>query len=166
MKALNQKEWIAVSAGIALVGFLLYGGIVMNLFNPTNDNSSDQSRQADGESVELPVTGVEFRDVVVGSGAEAEVGDEITVHYVGILTDGRVFDSSLDRNSPFVFTLGAGQVIRGWDQGMQGMRVGGRRQLFIAPDFAYGPNAVGPIPPNSTLVFEVELLGVSKAGAN
>lgn len=117
---------------------------------------------------DLPATGVEVRDVVVGTGIEAQPGDRLTVHYVGILPDSRVFDSSLDRNTPFVFTLGAGEVIRGWDEGLEGMQVGGRRQLFIAPDYGYGSNAVGTIPADSTLIFEIELLNIERAeeGAN
>jgi len=84
------------------------------------------------------------------------------VHYVGTLSDGKVFDSSLDRNTPFSFTLGVGQVIRGWDEGFSDMQVGGKRLIIVAPDYGYGEQGVGTIPPNSTLIFEVELLDVEK----
>jgi FKBP-type peptidyl-prolyl cis-trans isomerase len=101
-------------------------------------------------------------DLVVGSGAEAVAGKTVSVHYTGKLTDGTKFDSSLDRGDPFSFRLGAGQVIKGWDQGVAGMKVGGKRLLTIPPELGYGQRGFpGAIPPNSTLVFEVELLGVS-----
>ncbi len=99
-------------------------------------------------------------DLVVGTGAEAKNGDVISVHYVGTLLDGTKFDSSRDRGTPFEFALGAGKVIQGWDQGVLGMKVGGKRKLTIPPSLGYGSFAQGKIPANSTLVFEVELLGV------
>lgn len=103
-----------------------------------------------------------IKDLVLGKGAEASVENQVSVHYTGWLMDGTKFDSSLDRNRPFQFTLGAREVIPGWDQGVQGMRVGGKRELIIPPEMAYGSRGVGRvIPPNSTLKFEVELLGVS-----
>ena len=101
-------------------------------------------------------------DVVVGTGAEAVAGKRVKVHYTGTLTNGSKFDSSLDRGKPFEFQLGAGQVIKGWDEGVAGMRVGGKRKLTIPADMGYGAKGFPPvIPPNSTLVFDVELLGVS-----
>ncbi|HEY8431746.1 MAG TPA: FKBP-type peptidyl-prolyl cis-trans isomerase [Sandaracinaceae bacterium] len=101
-------------------------------------------------------------DLVVGHGAEAVAGKTVSVHYTGRLTDGSKFDSSLDRGEPFSFRLGAGEVIEGWDRGVVGMRVGGKRKLTIPPELGYGARGFpGAIPPNATLVFEVELLGVS-----
>ena len=103
-----------------------------------------------------------IEDLKVGTGAEARAGQQVTVHYVGTLTDGKKFDSSRDRGQGFGFKLGAGQVIKGWDQGVAGMKIGGLRKLTIPPHLAYGERGFpGAIPPNSTLVFEVELLGVS-----
>ncbi len=111
------------------------------------------------------VTGVPadlvIEEIAEGSGAVAEPGRGVTVHYTGWLRDGTKFDSSLDRNEPFQFRLGAGQVIRGWDRGVAGMKVGGKRRLIIPPDLGYGARGAGAaIPPNAVLVFEVELLGV------
>lgn len=103
---------------------------------------------------------VEMEDTTVGTGEEAVSGKTITVHYTGTLKDGTKFDSSVDRKEPFTFVLGAGQVIKGWEQGFAGMKVGGKRKLTIPSELAYGNNAVGAIPANSTLIFEVELLGV------
>jgi peptidylprolyl isomerase len=106
-------------------------------------------------------SGLQLRDDVEGTGARAGAGQHVSVHYTGTLTDGRKFDSSRDRGKPFQFELGAGQVIRGWDEGVEGMKVGGRRTLVIPPDLGYGSRGAGNvIPPNATLVFEVELLGV------
>jgi FKBP-type peptidyl-prolyl cis-trans isomerase FkpA len=106
-------------------------------------------------------SGLVIDDVTVGEGAEAVAGQRVTVHYTGWLTDGSKFDSSKDRHDPFVFGLGQRQVISGWDEGVQGMRVGGTRKLTIPPELGYGARgAGGVIPPNATLVFEVELLAV------
>jgi FKBP-type peptidyl-prolyl cis-trans isomerase len=105
-------------------------------------------------------SGLQYRDEAVGDGPEARAGQMVSVHYTGTLTDGKKFDSSRDRGQPFEFPLGGGRVIRGWDEGVAGMRVGGRRQLVIPPELGYGARAMGPIPANSTLVFDVELLGV------
>ena len=103
-----------------------------------------------------------IEDLVIGQGDEAVAGKRVTVHYTGWLTDGSKFDSSKDRNDPFAFPLGAGHVIKGWDQGVAGMRMGGRRKLTIPPELGYGARgAGGVIPPQATLVLEVELLAVS-----
>jgi FKBP-type peptidyl-prolyl cis-trans isomerase FkpA len=109
-----------------------------------------------------PVTELKIEDVKVGTGATAEAGKTVTVHYTGYLTDGKKFDSSVDRGQPFKFQLGAGQVIQGWDKGVAGMKVGGKRKLTIPSSMAYGERgAGGVIPPNATLIFDVELLGVN-----
>ncbi len=105
-------------------------------------------------------TGLYHKDLVVGSGDESVAGQTVSVHYTGWLPDGTKFDSSKDRNEAFEFSLGQGQVIRGWDEGVAGMRVGGSRKLVIPSELGYGARGVGPIPPNSILVFDVELLGV------
>ena len=106
-------------------------------------------------------SGLQYRDVEVGTGESPKAGQQVTVHYTGTLTDGKKFDSSRDRNSPFTFIIGVGQVIRGWDEGVLSMNVGGRRILTIPADLGYGARgAGGVIPPNATLVFDVELLSV------
>jgi peptidylprolyl isomerase len=107
--------------------------------------------------------GLKYTDTVVGHGPVATAGETVRVHYVGRLTNGTKFDSSRDRNEPFVFPLGAGRVIKGWDEGVAGMHVGGRRRLVVPPQLGYGEaGAGGVIPPNATLIFEVELLGIER----
>ena len=110
-------------------------------------------------------SGLQYEDTTVGSGAPAQAGQQVSVHYTGWLYNdgakGAKFDSSKDRNDPFGFRLGAGQVIKGWDEGVQGMKVGGARTLVIPPELGYGARgAGGVIPPNATLMFDVELLGI------
>ena len=107
------------------------------------------------------VSGLIYEDSTIGDGAEARAGDHVVVHYTGWLTNGSKFDSSKDRNDPFSFPLGQRHVISGWDEGVQGMRIGGTRKLTIPPALGYGARGAGNvIPPNATLVFEVELLGL------
>jgi len=114
----------------------------------------------------MTTSGLEYEDKIVGNGEEAKAGDHVTVHYTGWLRNadgstGKKFDSSKDRNDPFQFPLGAGHVIKGWDQGVQGMKIGGSRTLIIPAALGYGARgAGGAIPPNATLIFDVELLGV------
>ena len=105
---------------------------------------------------------LKIEDLLVGDGEAAKAGQQVSVHYTGWLLDGTKFDSSLDRGRPFSFPLGQGRVIKGWDQGCEGMKIGGKRKLTIPPHLGYGARgAGGVIPPNATLVFEVELLGLS-----
>ena len=106
-------------------------------------------------------SGLKYIDELEGTGATAKAGDQVSVHYTGKLKDGTKFDSSVDRNKPFDFPLGAGRVIKGWDEGVAGMKVGGKRKLIIPSDLAYGPNGRPPvIPPNAELHFDVELLKI------
>jgi FKBP-type peptidyl-prolyl cis-trans isomerase len=106
-------------------------------------------------------SGLQYVDLKAGTGATAQAGQTVTVHYTGWLENGKKFDSSVDRGQPFSFPLGAGRVIKGWDEGVQGMKVGGKRKLIIPSALGYGARgAGGAIPPHATLIFEVELLGV------
>lgn len=124
--------------------------------------SCSHKAEKEKPKVELKTTytGLQYEDQVIGTGELAQPGKRITVHYVGKLKDSTIFDSSIKRNEPFTFTLGKGEVIKGWDEGFTNMAVGGKRKLIIPPDLGYGNRNVGNIPPNSTLIFEVELLGV------
>jgi FKBP-type peptidyl-prolyl cis-trans isomerase len=128
--------------------------------------SSGANSSAPVKTSGLPTTtadGLQYWDVMVGGGATAAPGSRVSVHYSGFLTTGEKFDSSRDRGEPFSFSLGAGEVIKGWDEGIVGMKVGGQRQLRIPPALAYGSSgAGGVIPPNATLIFDVELLDVGK----
>ena len=145
---MEYKFWVGAVAVVAVAGGLLY-------WSANRDINTNQT---------MNVTELKIEDELVGNGDEAVTGMKVTVHYMGTLMDGTMFDASRNHgNDGFTFTLGAGQVIKGWDQGVAGMKVGGKRKLTIPSDLAYGPSGIGGvIPPNATLVFEVELLKVSK----
>ncbi len=151
---------IAVALAVVVVlGFFMFGAV--------NPLATAPASEVAGESVTVPTiqttseTDSMITDTQVGTGAEVVVGSTVVVHYEGRLTDGTVFDSSIPRGQPFSFTVGAGQVIQGWEQGLLGMKVGGKRTLTIPPELGYGAQAVGGvIPANSTLVFDIELLEV------
>ena len=145
---------LGIVGGILFITFLSRSEEPKEKTMPTQKNEQSQNEQAPTE--------LQIEDLTVGIGAEAQTGNTVSVHYKGTLLNGTVFDSSYNRGTPFSFTLGQNRVIQGWEQGVLGMKVGGKRKLVIPPDLAYGEQGAGngAIPPNSTLVFEVELLGV------
>lgn len=129
---------------------------------PTTSSRQNSSNVANSISMSSTTTpsGLKIADTVIGTGTAVKSGDTVTIHYKGTLLDGTKFDSSYDRNQPFSTRIGVGQVIKGWDEGIVGMQVGGKRTLTIPPELGYGPNGTGPIPGNSTLIFETELLAI------
>ena len=137
LSGVGYKVWLAPEPPIVVV----------------DPSSSDPEDIGDTE-------GLIFEDTVVGTGQEAKIGDTVSVHYTGTFLDGRVFDSSVERGTPFEFTIGAGSVIQGWEIGFAGMKVGGERRLMISPHLGYGEVGSGTIPPNTPLIFEVELLDI------
>ncbi|BCX12378.1 MAG: peptidyl-prolyl cis-trans isomerase [Thermosynechococcus sp.] len=151
-------------------GWLLCGTVLvvvwlvaapMAIASVPREASAETAGLMENSKVVTTPSGLQYEDIVVGSGAQPQVGDRVTVHYTGMLTDGRIFDSSRDRGQPFQFQIGVGQVIQGWDEGVGSMHVGGQRRLIIPPNLGYGARGVGGvIPPNATLIFDVELLGV------
>lgn len=151
---MKRHTYVGIISGVILIAAIV--GITL-LFNssakaPPATPGNNTNR---GSTMQLQST-----DETVGTGAEAVAGKSITVNYIGTLTNGTKFDSSFDRNQPFTFTLGGGQVIKGWDEGVVGMKVGGKRKLVIPPSLGYGNQAQGSIPANSTLVFEITLVSV------
>ena len=123
-------------------------------------SGNESSASSEGKEITTS-SGLQYIDQVVGTGETAKAGQTVSVHYTGWLENGKKFDSSVDRGQAFSFPLGAGRVIKGWDEGVQGMKVGGKRKLIIPSNLGYGPRgAGGVIPPNATLIFEVELLGI------
>ncbi len=131
---------------------------------PEASQASDKGTMVENAKWVKLEGGLEYQDVVVGSGDEAKSGDMIATNYVGTFSDGTKFDSSYDRGQPFAFILGGGMVIKGWDVGIVGMKVGGKRKLIIPPQLGYGSAARAGIPANSTLLFEVELMAVKAQG--
>lgn len=135
--------------------------VMISACEKKTDTEATPSAGTGASTAMTNVTQMKIEDIKVGTGKEAVAKKQISVHYTGTLTNGKKFDSSLDRNQPFSFTLGVGQVIRGWDEGFAGMKVGGKRKLTIPSQMAYGERGAGDvIPPNSTLIFDVELLDV------
>lgn len=159
--ALKKEEKIGVFLAVVLAfAFLglsfVFFGHSGGIANPLDTDILDNNSNSDMENIE----GLNISIVREGQGNEAKAGDTVSVHYIGTLENGTQFDSSIDRGQPFQFILGSGQVIPGWDLGLIGMKVGEVRRLEIAPELAYGEQEVGPIPANSTLIFEVELLEI------
>ena len=152
-----------IGLGILLIVLLSFGSGGLPAFEDKfNVNSNTTLGQA--PSTAPQITELQGQEIAVGTGsAEVAEGDTITVHYIGSFLDGQKFDSSYDRNEPFTITVGADQVIVGFDQGVRGMKVGGKRKILIPPSLAYGEKGAGPIPANTPIVFEVELLEIKPA---
>ncbi len=157
---MNKNKIIALATAIVLV--------IVGFFIFYNKNKTDIGATKQDKAVDLKLNnqkmnkqGVQIEILKEGTGAIAKKGDTVSVHYVGVLENGTKFDSSVDRGTPFEFSLGAGQVIPGWDIGIEGMKVGEVRKLTIPSELAYGSSGAGnAIPPNATLIFEVQLLGI------
>ncbi len=178
MNTTEKNKWIAIvialiAVGIALGGYSLY----QNSMGPTVVSAPDTNQAATSAALTAQATtttnmnepttlpdGLIIQDEQIGTGPAAKAGDQLEMNYVGTLEDGTKFDSSYDRNQPLPFTLGVGQVIKGWDEGVVGMKVGGKRKLIIPPALGYGnqavPTSTGTIPANSTLIFEIELVSI------
>ena len=150
-----RKVLLAVTGSVVVAG-VVAGLIVLALREPAPIVADETS----GEAMKKTDSGLQYLDRVVGTGKEAKKGDKVVVHYTGTFPDGKKFDSSVDRNEPFEFNLGAGEVIKGWDEGVAGMKEGGKRKLVIPYQLAYGEKGRSGIPPKSILHFEVELIKV------
>lgn len=161
---MKLENFVFLSAGLVFCSLLTTDCSVSAW--PLKRGSKNSTQQVfplgpDAEGFYTSSTGLKFRDLSKGDGPRPRVGQTVVVHYTGWLTNGKKFDSSVDRGEPFEFVLGTGQVIKGWDEGVKGMNIGGKRRLTIPPQLGYGKQGAGnSIPPDATLVFEVELLGV------
>lgn len=163
MKKLSRNEAIGVTTALVVaLSVLFFGKFIFNVGQVAPSSSEQAAAVASNPVVDSVATVFSIEDNVVGEGAVASSGDLVSVHYTGTLLDGTKFDSSHDRGAPIQFTLDSGEIIRGFDQGVAGMKVGGIRKITIPPELGYGSNPVGPIPANSSLIFLVELVAVSK----
>jgi FKBP-type peptidyl-prolyl cis-trans isomerase len=171
---LSRSELYTLGIGIIIIIVLLFlGGKLSSPSRGTytlpmqQSQSSQQSASAfnavegQGQNISKDPN-IQIFDTKVGTGVAAKTGDSVVVHYTGLLSDGTKFDSSVDRGTPFPVKIGEGKVIKGWEVGLVGMKVGGKRRLIISPAYGYGSQTVGPIPANSTLVFDIELLQIQK----
>jgi FKBP-type peptidyl-prolyl cis-trans isomerase len=153
---ITKHEWITIALGlIVIIGLILINNGQASAISIKSSTDSQTQPMQNSTPAEFEKT-----DVAVGTGKEATSGSTVFVHYTGTFANGEKFDSSHDRGAPIDFKLGSGAVIKGWDQGILGMKVGGKRRLVIPPSLGYGPNDYGPIPGNSTLYFDVELVDV------
>jgi FKBP-type peptidyl-prolyl cis-trans isomerase len=145
---------------IATTAILVLTAVTLWAQTPTQKPNTNAPTKVTGDGVKT-TSGLQYWDIKVGTGDVAKDGSHVKVHYTGWLTTGKKFDSSVDAGRPFEFTIGKGEVIKGWEEGVAGMKVGGKRQLRIPPDLAYGQRGYpGAIPPNATLIFDIQLLGV------
>ncbi len=144
--------------GLFIIGIIVISGLIINSFFGYVPSNAEKTAAATSPTASEKV---KMEDLKVGEGKEVKPGDTVSVNYKGTLTNGKQFDSSYDRGTPFETKIGVGAVIKGWDEGIVGMKVGGKRKLTVPPSLGYGPAGAGDsIPPNSTLIFEVELLSI------
>lgn len=159
-----MKKLRLISAGLAALAFATGTSVLAWPHKKESSNSNDQIVYPIGPDTDgyyTTRTGLKFKDESKGDGQRPRTGQTVVVHYTGWLTDGQKFDSSVDRGAPFEFVLGTGAVIKGWDEGVKGMNIGGKRRLVIPPQLGYGSKGAGDsIPPNAKLIFDVQLLGV------
>ncbi len=154
---MNAQKFIPVF--VIIIVLVIIAVFAVTRGRAQSNNSSPTKVEGEPTTTD---SGLQYWEIKAGTGDTAVAGNRVRVHYTGWLEDGKKFDSSVDRGQPFAFSLGAGEVIRGWDEGVAGMKVGGKRQLRIPPELGYGARGTGGglIPPNATLIFDVELLGI------
>ena len=153
------KIFVVAILVVVLAGLALWAQTSTHKPAATARPNTTAPTKVTGDGVKT-ASGLQYWDIKVGTGAVAKAGSHVTVHYTGWLTTGKKFDSSVDAHHPFDFTIAQGDVIKGWDEGVAGMKVGGKRQLRIPPELGYGAGGSGPIPPNATLIFDIQLLSV------
>lgn len=162
MKSLSKKEWIGVIVAIVFIGYTMFGQTISNFFsgNGSGTINNEASAALSDSSNQNNMSNVTTKDILVGNGTTIAPGMVVVVNYVLKLSDGTLIQDSKQVNggAPFSFVFGAGQLIPGWEMGITGMKVGGKRLITIPPELGYGSSAVGPIPANSTLVFEIEVV--------
>jgi FKBP-type peptidyl-prolyl cis-trans isomerase len=166
VKKLSLKEWIGAGVAVVFVAYMFFGGSIMSIFRGSSLIASSATVNNSIENKNM--SDVKVQDVTVGTGASVENGMLVSVNYVLKLDNGALIQDSklVNGGKPFQYIAGAGQLIQGWEKGVEGMKVGGKRILTIPPELGYGSNAAGPIPPNSTLVFEIEVVDVQPFSAS
>ncbi len=165
--ATSQNKAVNKQPGDIMNDLLTSPSPTVNLNQQSQQGSTTTSTTIDTNQTDLPVQtlegGLKIQDITIGEGEEVKSGDTISIHYKGTLENGTKFDSSYDRGEPFETQIGVGRVIKGWDLGVIGMKVGGKRKMIIPPSLGYGSQSVGEIPANSTLIFDVELVSIKKS---